>query len=121
MEIGEEAADDLEFVPRTEEDVGLAGMSCYRLAVGDFGAVFERSSRRSADCDDAISRLQRGVDSFGGRWRKGVVFGMKTYIFQPFCADGLEGSQANVEGNGLDLHGVLLEFIEDFWRKVKAG
>jgi len=121
VEIGEKAADNLEFVAWAEEDAGLAGMGCHRLAVGYLGAVFERSSRRSADCDDAISRLQRGVDSFGGRWRKGVVFGMKTYIFQPFCADGLESSQANVEGNGLDLHGVLFEFIEDFGRKVKAG
>ena len=57
VEIGEEAADDLEFVAGAEEDVGLAGMSCQRRTMGDLGAVLKRASRGGADSNDAISRL----------------------------------------------------------------
>ena len=42
-------------------------------------------------------------------------------IFQLFCSNGLESSQADVEGQGLDLHSLLFELREDFGRKVKAG
>ncbi len=57
MEIGEEAADDLEFVSRAEEDAGLAGMGLQRLTLGDLGAVLEGTSGGGADGNDAISRL----------------------------------------------------------------
>ncbi len=57
MEIGEEAADDLEFVSRAEEDAGLAGMGLQRLTLGDLGAVLEGTSGGGADGNDTISRL----------------------------------------------------------------
>ncbi len=57
MEIGEETTDDLEFVARTEEDAGLAGMSGQRLTVGDLGAVLKRTGRGGTDGNDAISGL----------------------------------------------------------------
>jgi hypothetical protein len=57
VEIREKAADNLEFVARTEEDGGLAGMGRKRLAVGNLGAVLKRPSCRSADGNDAIPHL----------------------------------------------------------------
>ena len=49
------------------------------------------------------------------------MFCMKVDIFQPFCANRLESSQANVEGDGLDLDVVLFKPSEDFGGEVKAG
>src|SRR5580704_19711093 len=46
---------------------------------------------------------------------------VKVNIFQLFCANRLESSQADVEGNSLDLDIVLLQLSEDFGREVKAG
>ena len=57
VKVGEEAADDLEFVAWAEEDAGLAGMSLQGLTVGDLGAVLKRAGSGSADDDDAISCL----------------------------------------------------------------
>ena len=57
MEVGEEAADDVEFVAGAEEDAGLAGVRGERFAVGDLGAVLEGAGGGGAGGDDAISRL----------------------------------------------------------------
>ena len=51
---------------------------------------------------------QRGVDGFGGGGGEGVVLGVEADVFEVFDADGLEGAEAYVEGDGLDLDAVLL-------------
>ena len=107
--------------PGPREDAGLAGMSPQRFTAGDLGAVLEGAGRGSAYGNYAIPRLQRGVDRFGGCGRKGVMLCVKMDIFQCFCANGLERSQADVEGDGFDLHFFLLELRENFGREVKAG
>ena len=40
---------------------------------------------------------------------------------ETFSADGLERTQANMKGDGLDLDAVLLELCEDFGGEVEAG
>jgi hypothetical protein len=57
VKVGEEAADDMEFVTRTKEDAGLTGMSLQGLTVGDLGAVLKCACGGGADGDDAIPRL----------------------------------------------------------------
>ena len=49
------------------------------------------------------------------------MFRVKANVFQLFCANGLESSQANVEGDGLDLYSLLFQSNEDLGGKVKAG
>jgi hypothetical protein len=46
---------------------------------------------------------------------------VKVDIFQPFYANRLESSQANVEGDGLDLDIVLFQMSEDLGGEVKAS
>ncbi len=57
MEIGEETADNLEFMARAKEDAGFPGMSRQRLTVGNLGAVFKSTGCGGADGNNAISRL----------------------------------------------------------------
>jgi hypothetical protein len=57
VKVGEKAADDLKFAAGAEEDIGLAGVRCQRLALSDLGAVLECAGGGGAGGDDAISRL----------------------------------------------------------------
>ena len=49
------------------------------------------------------------------------MLGVEVNIFHIFCADGLESSKANVEGDGLDLYSLLFQLVENFCREVQAG
>ena len=49
------------------------------------------------------------------------MLGVEVDVFDVFGADGLEGSEADVEGDGLDLDAVCAELGEDLGREVEAG
>jgi len=49
------------------------------------------------------------------------VLGVEVDVFEVFGVDGLEGSEAYVEGDGFDVDAILLELGEDFGGEVKAG
>ena len=92
MEIGQKAVNDLEFVARAKENVGLARMRRKGFTMGILGEVLKRTSRGGADGNNTISRLLRGVDRFGGSWRKCVTLCVKVDVFQPFRANRLKRS-----------------------------
>jgi len=121
MEVGEQTADDSEFVSRTEKDAGLARVSCYRFALRKFSTVFQCASGGCAGGYDAISALQRSVYGFGGGGGEGVAFGMEVDIFQIFRTNRLKGAKAHVESDGLDLDAVLFELGQYFGGEVKTG
>ena len=49
------------------------------------------------------------------------MLGVEVDVFEVFCANGLEGAEADVEGDGFDLDAVLFELGEDFGGEVEAG
>jgi hypothetical protein len=46
---------------------------------------------------------------------------VETYVFGALGADGLEGPQADVEGDAGDLDAAGFEGAENFWSEVEAG
>ena len=106
VEVGEEAADDAEFVAGGDEDAGLAGVGFEWLAGCDLSAVFEGAGGGGSGGDDAAAFGEGGVDGGGGGGGEGVVLGVEVDVGEVFGADGLEGAEAYVEGDGLDLDAV---------------
>ena len=72
MKVGEETADDLEFVAWAEEDAGLAGMGRQRLAVGNLSAVLKRPSCGGMSAMTMIQSKRAPRSSSGPPISKGV-------------------------------------------------
>ncbi len=113
MEVGQEALDDLELVARTEEDAGAAGVGL-EVVIGIFcvlGAVFEGAGGRGSGSDDPSFLRDSGVESGGGGLGQGVVLGVEADVGEELGADGLEGAEADVEGDGFDLDALCFQRV----------
>jgi hypothetical protein len=121
MKVSKQATDDLKLIPRAKKNTGFAGVGSERLTVSDPGTVFESARGGGSGSDDSAAFTLGEVDGGGGLGRESVVLGVKTDVGEKLCADGLEGSEADVKGDGFDLHALLPELIEDRGREVKPG
>ena len=92
MKVGNEAANNLKLMAWAEEDTGLTGVRRQSFILGDRGTVLKGASSCGTRSDDAITRLQRGVDGLGGYSGEGVVFGVEADVFEVFDANGLKGA-----------------------------
>ena len=70
--------------------------------------------------EDAAVLLAGEIDSFGGAGGKGITLGVKADVLQAVGADGLEGAEADVEGDGFNLDTFMSEGLEDFGGEVEA-
>ncbi len=71
--------------------------------------MFEGAGGGGAGGDDAAAFGAGGVDGGGGGGGEGVVLGVEADVGEVFDADGLEGAEAYVEGDGFDLDAVLFQ------------
>ena len=78
------------------EGCGVREAQCSRVRVVVVPAAMMRRPSREG-----------GVDGVGGGGGEGVVLGVEVDVFDVFGADGLEGAEADVEGDGLDLDAVV--------------
>jgi hypothetical protein len=83
--------------------------------------MFEGSNRGGADSDDATRGAERLVDGIGCIGGDGVRLGMNRVIFDALDADGLESSQADVQGDLDRLDPTLADAVEDFRSEMQAG
>lgn len=121
VEVGEERVDELKLVAGAEEDTGLTGVGVQRRAGGHAGAVLEGANGRGAGGDDAAAFAAGAVDGGGGVCGQGVGFGVETDVGEVLDADGLEGAEADVEGDVGDLDTVGADLLEDRGGEVEAG
>ena len=98
-----------------------AGRACDDGSCAEPNRVFESANRGGADGDDATRRAECVVDGGGGVGGDGVRLGMDLVILDALDADGLEGSQADVQGDIDGLDAALADAVEDFWGEMKAG
>jgi hypothetical protein len=112
--------DHFEFETWVDEQIG-GGRACDDGSCAKPHCVFEGSNRRGADGDDATRRAESPVDGRGSFGGDGVRLGMDLVIFDALDADGLKGSQADVQGyiDSLDL--ALANAVEDFGCEMKAS
>jgi hypothetical protein len=129
VEVGEETLDDAELMAGADEDAGgtrmgveaETGVGLEGVGVGQVGAVFQGAGGGGPGSYDAAAFAEGHVYGFGGGCGEGVVLGVEVDVFESFGSDGLEGSEAYVEGYGFYLDVILLEFFEDFGGEVEAG
>ncbi len=124
MEVGQHGVDHPEFEAFfgiwIDEEVG-------RRRAGDDGScaeadcVFEGSNRCGADRDDPPRRAESLVYGGGGAGGDRIWFGMKFVILDAVDADGLKGSEADMEGDFGGLDSALADAIEGFRGEMKAG
>lgn len=94
MKVGEKGVDELKIEAWVDEDIVFAG------GLSGFGVVFEGASDSSAEGDDAVMVFSGGLDFFDGFGRDLEIFGVHFVVFEVFGADGKEGAEADVEGEG---------------------
>src|SRR6202020_1452739 len=104
MEVGKQAADDLELIAGAKEDIGLPRMRLQPPPARNLRAVFQGSRRRGSGGDDAFPRVQRGVYSLRRSRGKRIAFAVKANLRQLLRPNRLEGPKSHVKGNRFDLH-----------------
>jgi hypothetical protein len=93
VEVGEQGADGFEFEAGGDEEVGFApGGNDFAVVAGD---GFEGAHGGGADGDSAGGALNLG----GGGGGDIVLLMVHDVVFDAFGADGLEGADADVEGD----------------------
>ena len=93
VEVGEQGADGFEFEAGGDEEVGFApGGDDFAVVAGD---GFEGAHGGGADGDSTGGALNLG----GGGGGDIVLFVVHDVVFDAFGADGLEGADADVEGD----------------------
>jgi len=83
--------------------------------------MFEGAGGGGADGDDSAILTEGQVDGLRGAGGEGVGLGVEADVGEVFDANGLEGAEAYVEGEGLDLDAVDAELSEDLGGEVEAG
>ncbi len=83
--------------------------------------VFQGSDRCCANSDDATRCAKSAVDGIGCAGGDRVTLRMDLVIFDALDVDGLESSQADVQGDFDGLDAAPADAIEDFWGEMQAG
>src|ERR1700733_5306506 len=90
-------------------------------ALRNRSTVFQGAGCRGAGSNNAAPRSQRCIDSIRSHSRERVVLGMQMDIFQLLGTNRLEGAQAHMECDGLDLNAIASEFGKNLRREVETG
>ena len=91
------------------------------LEEAHLGAVFKGAGDGGAGGDDSSALAQGELDGGGGGGGQAVVLGVQADVFEALDADGLEGAEAYVEGEGFDLDATGFQGVQCLRREVKAG
>src|SRR5208283_983137 len=83
--------------------------------------MFQGAGGGGASGDDAAAFAECAVEGVGGGGGQSVTLGVEADVGEAGDADGLEGAQADVEGEGCDLDAAGAEGGEDFRGEVEAG
>ena len=83
--------------------------------------MFEGSNRCGSDGDDPTRSAESLVYGGGGAGGDGIRFGMKFVILDTIDADGLKGSEADMESDFGGLDSALADAVEGFRGEMKAG
>src|ERR1700727_1257257 len=120
MEIGQHGADEAEFVAGVDEEIRVAG------AGSDFSVGLLSGKFQGADCGGS-----HGYDAAGGAEGLGnfcrrfcgdrVKIGVKFVVFDYFGANGLESSEAHVEGDLGGFDAASFYSRENFRGEVESG
>ena len=123
VEVGEQAGDDAEAVAGAEKDAGRAGVG--RRGGVPVGLRAQCSRVRVVVVPTAMMRRpsrEGAVDGVGGGGGEGVVLGVEADVFEVLDADGLEGAEADVEGDGMRSATPRgARAVEDLRGEVEAG
>ena len=83
--------------------------------------MLEGAGGGGAGGDDATAFGEGAVEGVGGGGGQSVTLGVEADIGEAGDADGLEGAETDVKGEGCDLDAAGAEGGEDFGREVEAG
>jgi hypothetical protein len=128
MKVSEQTADNPKPIARTDEDArgtrvwmkAKARMRLKRISARELRTMFESARSSSASRDDAPPFFERRIDGFSSSGGKSVVLRVKMDIRNLLGAYRLKGSEADVQGNGLDLDASSANGIKNLRGKVKA-
>jgi len=83
--------------------------------------MFKGAGGGGSGGDDSAAFGEGAVEGVGGGGGEGVALGVEADVGEAIDADGLEGSETDVEGEGCDFHAAGAEGGEDLGREVEAG
>ncbi len=98
VEVGEKGVHNLEMISGIDEKIGMAGSGAHSASALP-GGVFESADGGGPDRDDAAGIPAGSFNLFGGGFGDGVGLGVKLVLFYRFGADGLEGSETDMESD----------------------
>jgi len=117
VEVGEKGAHDLKVESGIDEEIGMAGSGAHRSGPLP-GGIFKGADGRGADGNDAARFPAGSFDLLGGGLGDGIGLGMKSMLFDRFGADGLEGSETDVERDFRGLNPAFANTGEDLRREM---
>ena len=121
MEVGQQGVDDAEFMAGIDEDFGLAATGANAGFSRLLSCEFEGADGGGADGYYAAAGGFGVVDGVGGRFGDFIGLAVEFMVFDVFRADGLEGSEAHVEGDFSGFDSTGLDLLENFRSEVEAG
>jgi hypothetical protein len=118
VEVGEELVDDAEGGAGKEEEGGVGGAVDEREGQGFLSRVFKGANDGGADGEDGTTCSFSVMNGGSGRGGDIVAFSVELMGVDIFSADGLEGAEADFEGNFGDFDVAGVEAVEDGWAEV---
>src|SRR6266700_5465839 len=107
MEVGQHGADYAELKARINEDASFARAWTDSPRRVLRSRVLQRSYSGRPNCHDPAALFQGPVDLCGYRFRDMKALTMHLVIFHVLRADGLKGSQADMQGDLRNLYSAL--------------
>ena len=119
VEVGEKGTHNLEVVSGIDEEIGVAGSGAHSSGALP-GGVLKSADRGGANGNHAARFPPGSFDLFGGAFGDGIRLGVKLMLFNRLCADRLEGSEADMEGDFCRFDPSVANAGEDFWREMQS-
>lgn len=121
VEVGEQGAHHPEFEAGIDEDIGFAVAGSDVPVGGMAGDEFQGTDRRRSDGYNAPAGIEGAIDLGRRGIRDEVQLLMQPVLLDPFDANGLEGTQPDMQSNLGAFDAPILESGQDLGSEVKTG
>src|ERR1019366_4313907 len=121
MEVSEHGADHAKLVSRIDKDASLGGLRDDSAVRRMAGRGFQRAHGGGADRDDSASGIAGPLNPVRSLDRDRIPLAMDLVLLDHFYADGLKGSESNVQRNFGSLDATRADAVKHFGGEVQSG